>query len=80
MAVTEGGLAHDKELVTLAKAGLIECQEEIAIAERFEVARATLNQTPDDPSANLAVGQLVVAIGSPLGFQQTSTHLLVRNM
>jgi hypothetical protein len=56
LAVAEGGLAHDKELVTLAKAGLKENQEASALASQFNAAQAALAKTPDDPSANLAVG------------------------
>ena len=56
MASTEGALAHDKELVTLAKACLKECQQAAAVVAQFNAAQPTLVRAPDDPSANLAVG------------------------
>lgn len=56
LASSEGGQAHDKELVTLAKTGLRECQQAAALVAQFNAAQATLAKTPDDPAANLAVG------------------------
>lgn len=56
LAITEGGLAHDKDLATNVKACLRECQQVAAVVAQFKAAEATLAKTPDDPSANLAVG------------------------
>jgi hypothetical protein len=56
LAMSEGNFGHDKDLATLAKTSLKDCQQAAAIVAQSQAAKTTLADKPDDPAANFAVG------------------------
>ncbi len=57
LAISEGGQAHNKELVARVKACLPDFQNAAKLVAEFEAAKAKLTEAPEDPEANLTAGR-----------------------
>ena len=57
LALVEARKAREKELIAQAQGRIIEVAEITKAFETAKAAKATLEKTPDDPEANLAMGK-----------------------